>query len=368
MTATLAATSPGRLTVDLDALAQNYRQLVRSAAPGTCGAVVKANAYGLGVEPIARSLHATGCRNFFVANLSEGEQLREYLADATIYVFAGPEPGEERAVREAQLVPVLNSLAQVQRWVEQGGTRDHPVAMHIDTGMSRLGLTASETEALSRDNDLLDRINIALVMTHLACADEPEHALNEEQLRKFDALRGLLPDAATSIGNSAGALSGPRYSGDLARAGVALYGGNPFLDRSNPMETVVRLHGPILQVREIDASVTVGYGATHRVEPPARLATVGAGYADGYPRALGNAGRAYLGGVEVPVVGRVSMDLITIDVSNVSATVAVPGAMVELVGDHIALDDLASAAGTISYELLTRLGSRWKRSYQQRDP
>ena len=367
MTATLAATSPGRLTVDLDAVTKNYRQLVQSAAPGECGAVVKANAYGLGVGPVARTLHAAGCRHYFVANLAEGEQLRELLADATIYVFAGPEPGEEQALREAVLVPVLNSLAQVQRWVEQGGTEDYPVAIHIDTGISRLGLSASETEALSRDSDLLDGLRIAYVMTHLACADEPELTLNEEQLLQFDALRARLPDAATSIGNSAGVLSGARFSGDLARAGVALYGGNPFIDRPNPMATVVHLHSPILQVRQIDTPITVGYGATHRVEPPARLATVGAGYADGYPRALGNTGRAYIGGVEVPVVGRVSMDLFTIDVSDVSTDIAVPGAMVELIGDHIALDDLASAAGTISYELLTGLGSRWMRCYDSSD-
>lgn len=364
MTATLTATSPGLLTVDLDAVAQNYRKLVECAAPGECGAVVKANAYGLGVEPISRRLHAAGCRHYFVANLAEGQQLRRLLADAAIYVFAGPEPGEERVLRDAGLVPVLNSLGQAQRWVEHGGTQDYPVAIHIDTGMSRLGLSANEAKMLAHDSSLLDQLSIAFVMTHLACADEPAHALNEEQLARFDALRALLPDARTCIGNSAAILSGVQHSGDLARAGVALYGGNPFVDRPNPMSTVVRLHSPILQVREIDGPVTVGYGATHRVEPPARLATVGAGYADGYPRSLGNAGRVYLGGVEAPVVGRVSMDMFTIDVSDIATDVAVPGAMVELMGDHIAIDELASAAGTISYELLTRLAPRWTRRYE----
>ena len=367
MTATLTATSPGLLTVDLDAIAQNYRKLVEFAAPNDCGAVVKANAYGLGIEPVARKLHAAGCRHYFVANLAEGQQLRKLLADAAIYVFAGPEPGEERALSDTRLVPVLNSLEQARRWVENGGTQDYPVVLHIDTGMSRLGLSASEVEALSRNDDLLDQLRITFVMTHLACADEPEHALNEEQVARFDALRALLPDARRSVGNSAGILLGARYSGDLGRAGVALYGGNPFNDRPNPMMTVVRLYSPILQVREIDGPVTVGYGATHTVEPPARLATIGTGYADGYPRSLGDAGRAYFGGVEVPVVGRVSMDMLTIDVSDIATDVAVPGAMVELIGDHIALDEFASAAGTISYEILTRLGPRWTRRYENAD-
>jgi alanine racemase len=367
MNATLAATSPGLLTVDLDALEQNYGKLVELAAPGGCGAVVKADAYGLGIEPVARTLHAAGCRHFFVANLAEGRRLRELLADAVIYVFAGPEPGEERSLRDAELVPVLNSLEQAKRWVEHGGTQAAPVAMHIDTGMSRLGLSPKEVEALASNTWLLDRLRIALVMTHLACADDPGNALNEEQLKRFDALRALLPEARTCVGNSAGVITGSRYGGDLARAGVALYGGNPFIDRPNPMATVVRLHSPILQVRDIDAPVTVGYGATHRVEPPARLATVGAGYADGYPRSLGNAARAFLGGVDVPVVGRVSMDMLTIDVSNVATDLAVPGAMVELMGDHTSIDELAGAAGTISYELLTRLGQRWTRRYEAGD-
>ncbi len=364
MDATLTATTPGLLTVDLDAIARNYRKLVESAAPGDCGAVVKADAYGLGVEPVVHELHASGCRHFFVANLAEGRELRRLLTDANIYVFAGPEPGEERALRNAELVPVLNSLAQAQRWVEQGGAIDHPVALHIDTGMSRLGLSADEVEALARNEGLLENLQIALVMTHLARADEPGHALNEAQIERFDNLRALLPDAKTSIGNSAGILAGAPFSGDIARAGIALYGGNPFVDRLNPMQTVARLYSPILQVREIDEPVTVGYGATHRVGPPARLATVGAGYADGYPRSLGNVGRAYVGGVEAPIVGRISMDMITIDVSDVSPDVVVPGAMVELMGDHISIDDLASAAGTISYEVLTRLGQRWTRRFE----
>ncbi len=363
MRSTLTATSPGLLTVDLDAVARNYRRLLDTSTPAACGAVVKADAYGLGMDAIATTLYAAGCRHFFVANLGEGMRLRGHVGQAQIYVLAGAEPQEERGLRDAGLIPVLNSLSQIRRWVEAGGPTAARVVIHIDTGMSRLGLDVREVETLAQESELLAGLEIEYVMTHLACADEPGNPLNEQQLQRFDALRALLPAAKTCIGNSAGIYSGPRCCGDLSRAGVALYGGNPFVDRPNPMETVVRLHSPILQARQLSEPVTVGYGATYRVEPPARLATVGAGYADGYPRALGNTGRAYLAGVYVPVVGRVSMDMLTIDVSEVPSANVFPGAMVELLGDHVDLDELARAAGTISYELLTRLGARWTRRY-----
>lgn len=363
MRSTVTAASPGLLTVDLDALARNYRLLRDTGGPAACGAVVKADAYGLGLEAVVPVLQASGCRHYFVANLEEGLRLKPLAADARIYVFAGPEPGEEAALREAGLVPVLNSLPQVQRWIDTGRRAPGAAVVHIDTGMTRLGLDAAEVQRLAGDPRTLARLDVELVMTHLACADEPEHPLNAAQLERFDALRAMLPAAKTCIGNSAGIFGGARYCGDLTRAGVALYGGNPFVARRNPMATVARLHSPILQVREVTEPVTVGYGATYGVEPPARLATVGAGYADGYPRALGNRGRVYLGGVLAPVVGRVSMDLLTIDVTGVPEDAVFPGAMVELLGEHVAIDALAEAADTISYELLTRLGARWRRRY-----
>jgi alanine racemase len=366
MGATLTASSPGLLTVDLDAVARNYERLRKAAAPSICGAVVKADAYGLGLDAIAPVLREAGCDHFFVANLDEGRRLRRLLTDARIFVLAGAEPGEEAAVCDADLVPVLNSLPQVRGWVAAGHSTSYPVAVHLDTGMSRLGLDAQEVDALAADAGLCAQLNVELVMTHLACADEPEHPLNEQQLKRFDALRRLLPAAKTCIGNSAGIFKGARYCGDIVRAGIALYGGNPFLDRPNPMARVARLHSPILQVREFREPATVGYGATHTVTPPAKLATVGAGYADGYPRSLGNSGRAYLGGVFVPVVGRVSMDMLTIDVSEVPPSIVHPGAMVELLGEHVDIDALARAAGTISYEILTRLGARWRRRYERR--
>jgi alanine racemase len=363
MSSATTVTSPGLLSIDLDAVQRNYRLLSQAAAPATCGAVVKADAYGLGLAQVAPSLRAAGCEHFFVANLAEGRQLGKLLAGAQIFVLAGPEPGEESSLRDAGLIPVLNSLAQIERWVEATGRRRLRVAIHIDTGMSRLGMDVREVGELAGKRGLLDVLEIEYVLTHLACADEPEHPLNEAQLTRFDRLRASLPAAKTCVGNSAAVFSGARYCGDLARAGIALYGGNPFLDKPNPMQPVVRLYSPILQVREVIEPVTVGYGATHVAEPPARLATVGAGYADGYPRALGNLAHAFLGGVSVPVVGRVSMDMLTVDVSAVPASQTSPGAMVELLGDHVPLDELANAAGTISYEILTRLGSRWIRRY-----
>jgi alanine racemase len=351
------------LTIDLDALQRNYLALAAAAAPSSCGAVVKADAYGLGLAQVSSCLHTAGCRDFFVANLAEGIQLRSILGDAQVFVFAGPEPGEEQALQDADLVPVLNSLAQIERWAATPACRRHPVAIHIDTGMSRLGMDAREVRELAASPALLDGLRIEYLMTHLACADEPGHPLNDEQLQRFDAMRSALPQARLCIGNSAAVFAGTRFCGDLARAGIALYGGNPFVARDNPMETVARLHSPILQVRDITEPSSVGYGATYIAQPPARLATVGAGYADGYPRALGNAAHAYLGGVRVPVVGRVSMDMLTLDVSAVAPEAAYPGAMVELLGDHVRLDEVAAAAGTISYELLARLGARWTRRY-----
>ena len=356
--------APGVLTINLDALARNFHTLCSTATPGECGAVVKANAYGLGIEHVARRLFAEGCQRFFVASVSEGIELRSILSEIEIYVLEGVQSGQEEAFLIAGLIPVLNSLEQIRRWrASASGTS---VVVHIDTGMSRLGLSAVEVEQVSTEN-LLNELNLEYIITHLACADEPSHNLTTEQLARFNALRKKLPDAKTSIGSSPGILLDAACRGDLVRPGIALYGGNPFISGANPMEPVVTLEGVILQIREITERVTVGYGATHVVKPPARLATVGVGYADGYPRTLSNCGVVWLAGIEVPVVGRVSMDLITLDVSEVPTEQVRPGELVELVGSNILLDDVAKAAGTISYEILTGLSSRWERRYDPED-
>lgn len=351
----------GRLLVDLDALARNYRKLCATASPAECAAVVKADAYGLGVAPVVRSLVRAGCSSFFVATVAEGCELRGLEPDAVIYVFGGATPEDTATLVDAELVPVLNSYAQVECWARAGGRA--PAALHIDTGMSRLGLSAREVEQLAGDTALLERLDVTLVMTHFACADQAEHEMNREQLVRFEQLRRRLPRARTSIAGSAGIFIDAAHRGDVVRPGIALYGGNPFTGRDNPMEPVASLHGQILQLREIDEACTVGYGATYAVTPPARIAVVGVGYADGYPRCLGNRAVAALGGVRVPVIGRVSMDLLCVDVSGIAPERVRVGGWVELFGAVVTLDEIAEAAGTISYEILAGLGSRLEREY-----
>ncbi len=254
--------------------------------------------------------------------------------------------------------PVLNSLEQVERWRDRGRA-----LLHFDTGINRLGLSVADVAALAQRKELVSGLALDFVMTHLACADEPDHPLNAEQLARFERMRSSWPAARTSIGNSAGTLLGAPYRGDLVRPGIALYGGNPFSERPNPMASVVTLTAPILQIREIDEPQTIGYGATYVAQPPARIAVVGIGYADGYPRNLGNAGTAAVAGVRVPVVGRVSMDLICLDIGGLPRDAVRAGDAVELIGPTVGVDEIAAASGTISYEILTGLGRRLIRDY-----
>jgi alanine racemase len=350
--------SSARLRVDLNALARNFALLRARAEPGECAAVVKADAYGLGAVPVARRLLREGCRRFFVATLAEAAVVRTVSPDVSIYVLEGAVAGAVDELAALRVTPVLNTLEQVARW------RGHGRALlHIDTGMARLGLSAADVVELAANRELLAGVELEFVMTHLACADEPEHPLNREQIARFDRLRALLPPAPTSIGNSAGVLLGGPHRGDLVRPGIALYGGNPLGAGANPMATVVALTAPILQIREADEPLTVGYGATYVARPPARIAVVGAGYADGYPRCLGNRATAAVAGQRVPVVGRVSMDLTCVDLSAVPRERVRVGDSVELIGPEVSLDEVAEAAGTISYEILTGLGARLVRNY-----
>jgi alanine racemase len=351
----------GVVVVDLAALERNYRTLRDAAAPAECAAVVKANAYGLGVAPVARRLLGAGCRRFFVATLAEGQELRAVVPDAAIYVLEGVLAGQSSALVESALRPVLNSLEQAERWAAEAPVR--PAALHVDTGITRLGLSAGDAAALARDQELLDRLDVDYLLTHFACADEPEHPLNRLQLERFAALRRLLPEWPTSIGNSAAVFLDAQHRGDLVRPGIALYGGNPFAARANPLAPVVTVKARILQIRAVDAALTVGYGATYGTRPPARLAVLGVGYADGYPRALGNSGAAAVAGRRVPVVGRVSMDLTCIDISTIPHHQVRCGDWAELIGAQISLEDVAASAGTVNYEILTRLGRRLHREY-----
>ncbi len=355
------------LTVDLGAIAHNYRLLCRQAPTAEVAAVVKADAYGLGADRVAPALMAAGCRTFFVATLGEGVSLRSVLPDATIAVLNGCSATDAELFVANKLSPVLNSRGQLDAW-RKSGPAGLPAMLHIDTGMSRLGFSKSDIEGLASDPAAFDAVNISHIMSHLACAEDQDHPLNAKQLESFAAARRALTpvigDAKASLANSSGTFLGADYQFNLVRPGAALYGLAPIEGAPNPLRPVAHLHAKIVQVREIDASTTVGYGATHRAPRTSRIATVPVGYADGYPRALGNRGHAYVGATRVPIVGRVSMDLTTLDVTDLPPDAAKPGTMVELLGDHIAADELGAMADTIGYEILTRLGRRYHREYR----
>jgi alanine racemase len=353
------------ITIDLDALTANYRYCSDRLAPGDCAAVVKADAYGLGIERIATTLHHAGCRHFFTATHREGIALRGLLPSAEIHVFEGVTGQTAAAFCDHSLVPVLITPGQCATWVQHARNQGDPLpaVIDIDTGMTRLGFGERELRQLLDQAVDLEWLDLRYVMTHLASADERGSDMVREQLQRFDRLRRLLPPAPTSIGNSAGALLGPDSAGDLARVGLALFGGNPFLDDQHPAKPVLRIQTRILQLREISAPTPVGYGATFTAAAGSRLATVGTGYADGYPWSLGNRGIAVIGGHRVPVVGRVSMDLITLDVTGLPDDLVEPGCLVDLIGPDISLEEVAQRAGTINYEILTRLSQRARRRY-----
>jgi alanine racemase len=359
------------LTVDRGAIAENFRRLQRTAPGSEVAAVVKADAYGLGVSEVARTLRQAGCEKFFVAHGDEGLALRAVLADAEIYVLHGL-AGEEGAAIEARLIPVLNHPGELQRHVDQARRRNRrlPAALHVDSGMWRLGFGAAELAAL--DAGTLDALDLRLVMSHLACAEEPGHPLNEEQRARFERRRAMLPPAPASLANSSAIFLGAAFHYQLCRAGVALYGVNPTPGptpgQANPMAPVVTLEAPVLQVYEVDAHGAVGYGATYPVRPGARLATVPVGYADGYLRAAGGRAVARIAGRPVPLAGRVSMDLLTLDVSSLPPDAVRSGTMAVLIGGPNGVDELAAAAGTIGYEVLTRLGTRFARRYIGPEP
>ncbi|MFQ5984632.1 MAG: alanine racemase [Alphaproteobacteria bacterium] len=352
------------LTIDLGAIAVNYRRLNERLGGAKCACVVKAGAYGLGMGRVARALARAGCDSFFVATLDEGLRLRRLLNEAEIAVFNGPPPGAEGELVANRLIPVLNDLGDIARWGARahGHRRLHAI-LHVDTGMCRLGLPPEAVDRLAAEPERLAGLDVRLVMSHLACADEPESPMNARQLAAFTAARAGLPLAPASLAASSGIFLGAAYHFDVARPGAALYGINPTPGRPNPMAEVVRLQGKIIQVRDVDSPQTVGYGATHRVAGPGRIATVPVGYADGYHRSLSNRAFAYIGNTQIPVVGRVSMDLITLDVSAVPPERSQPGTTVDLIGGPSALDDVAARAGTIGYEILTSLGRRYPRRY-----
>lgn len=353
------------LRIDLDALIQNYHFLCARVAPAVVAAVVKADAYGLGAGPVAAALTEAGCTIFFVAHLAEAIALRPVLSsDADLYVLNGLPPGTEAICAAAGVIPVLNSLDQVGRWsaLASEAKRRLRAALQVDTGMSRLGLSLTDVDMIAADPQRLSGIDLSLVMSHLACADEPQHPANAAQLDAFEQIIKHFPGVARSIDNSGGALLA-RGHFDLVRAGIALYGGAPQSGYPSPMAAVVKLDARIIQWREVPAGVGVGYGLGSVSDRSRRIATIGVGYADGWPRRLGDRGVAFVAGRRVAIVGRVSMDSMTLDVTGLPDELLVPGSLVELLGPHQSIDDVAADADSIPYEILTQLGHRFARDH-----
>ena len=336
-----------RLRVDLHALQENYRLLANTASPSVCGAVVKADAYGLGMLPVSRALHDAGCRQFFVSEVFEGVALRQALAEAEIYILSGITNRNAEACISAKLIPVLANAGQVDAWRSLAGSWQ-PAAVKVDTGMTRLGFHWDEITP-----EDVSGIDIALLLTHLACADTPRHPLNQTQIERFRKASAAFPDTPTSIGNTAGTITGIATRGDLCRCGIGLYGGNPFSGQDNPFRAVAHLEGQVLQMTTVTSEESIGYGASFTAARNLRVATLGIGYANGLPRALSNIGEASLGEETFPIVGRVSMNLTTIAVLPDSALR--PGDWVEFIGATRPISEVANLTHTIDYEILTGL-------------
>ncbi len=365
-----AARAGALLTIDLTAIADNYRRLCAEiGSERECAAAVKADAYGLGITKVGPTLAVAGVKRFFVAQFDEALALQAALGDAVkdveIYVLNGLIAAPPADFTGHGIRPVLNSLGEIGDWagLAKSTGRALPAALHVDSGMCRLGLPDSEFRTLLEQPEAMAGIDLRLVMSHLACADTPDHPMNQTQLTAFREVAAAFPGTPASFANSSGIFLGSDYHFDVARPGVALYGINPTPESPSPIQQVVRLQGKILQVREIDASQSVGYGAAHQAVGPMRIATVAVGYADGYLRSLSGRGHAWIGDRRIDVVGRVSMDLITLDVTGLPGDSAVPGTLVDLLDPARGADALAEEAGTIGYEILTALGQRYYRRY-----
>jgi len=363
------------LTIDLAALIANYRWLDKRAGKAETGCVVKANAYGLGLGEIANALLAAGCQTFFVAQAQEGEALRAVTKTATIYILNGLPSGSAAWFAEHNLRPCLSAPAELAEWVAfcAAEKQAHPAALHIDTGFNRLGFREAEVAEIDSD------FTPALIMSHLACADMPDHPMNAAQLARFQNALAHFPNVKASLANSAGILLGDTYHFDMVRAGIGLYGGTPYSDDTQGqqaqkeqqvrahLQPVITLQAPILQIRTIKAGETVGYGASFTADKNMRIAILAIGYGDGYMRQISQAppfAQAAYNGTRLPIIGRISMDLLAVDISALPEAQAQRGTLLELIGAHIPLDETAKQAGTISYELLTRLGTRARRVYK----
>lgn len=358
------------LTIDLPAIQSNWRSLRDKAGGARTAGVVKSNGYGCGASAVASALKDAGCNLLFVATLDEALSLRaeNTLDRVSIAVLNGCIENQRDIFKNNRLLPILNSLDNYKSWMtfQRSEGTELPFALHIDTGMNRLGMSASDAAAIASDPDFTTA-PVLFAMSHLACADTPDNPKNSEQATAFaDAaapLRKVIPDLPLSLANSAGIYLGPDFCLDIVRPGIALYGGQPISGKRLPLETVIHLHAPVLQVHDVAAGQGVGYGATHVTSRKSRIATVPLGYGDGILRAAGNEGYGFIGDTKVPMVGRVSMDLITLDVTDAPEADVHPGAWVEILGKNVSADQLGAAAGSFGYEILTGLGDRYSRRY-----
>ncbi|HEX2843075.1 alanine racemase [Hyphomicrobium sp.] len=369
MTAKLPPDATGIVTIDLGVLQDNWRALSALVAPAECGAVVKADAYGLGASEVIPALVRAGCRTFFVATPDEARAARLLAPKARLFALDGLFPGAAPLLLAADVAPVLSSLEEVMEWsnVASRAGRRVPAALQVDTGLNRLGLSAGDVKALEADPSLLEALDLRLVMSHLACADDPSDPHNAKQRSVFNRRRASLPEAPASLAASDGLMLGKAFHYDLVRPGYALYGGQAFRGGATPVKPVVTVEARVLQVRTLKTGESVGYSATWTASRRTRLAVVAAGYADGFARALSAAssktgGAVLVAGQRAPVVGRVSMDLITVDITDIDGPVA-RGDLVTLVGPGSTIEAMGKASGTIGYEVLTRLGPRFVRRH-----
>jgi alanine racemase len=367
------ANAPSQATgvalIRLGAIRRNYRKLCGMSGAAETAGVVKANAYGLGVAEVFPALEKEGCRTAFVATIAEAQALRAN-SKAAIYVLDGLLPGTAPVFEEAALRPVLSSLDEVSEWGAYCKARGKALraAIHVDTGMSRLGLPGEQVRLIAQTPEFLSRFDLRLVMSHLACADDPNHPKNEAQRARFAELSSYFPAVPRSLANSGGILLGPKFHFDLTRPGISLYGGRARQSGANPMEPVIWLFSRIAEVSWAPAGATVGYGAAQTIKRRTRIATAAAGYADGYFRGLSasdaKAGpEGFAGAHRLPLLGRISMDLITFDATDAPEEAVSRGGWIELLGERVSVDGLASYAGTIGYEVLTSLGHRYHRVY-----
>lgn len=366
------AEAGGVLTIDLGAIEANWQMLRKLVTPAECAAVVKGDAYGCGLEPVATVLQRAGCNTFFVADLFEAKRLRRVVPQATIYVLNGFPPGTGAVFAEHSLSPVIGSLAELAEWELfcDSGRWNGGMALHVDTGMNRLGITPGDAAGIAQRLQTPNH-NIALVMSHFVASEIPDHPMNAKQTQEFRDIRLLFRGVPSSLANSSGIFLGAPAYCDLVRPGVALYGANPTPGKPNPMRPVIELKGRVVQTRNIAAGETVGYGATWRAKRNSRIAIVSLGYADGFPRAASATddkpgGQALVAGRLCPFAGRVSMDLLAVDVTDVYAVRR--GEFITLIGKGNDIDTVAGRAGMISYELMTSLGRRYARRYRNTPP